>query len=60
MFEPYQLFVDVSGVSYCLLKPMPVGFWLAIRVSYVPQLHVFSTANLRRMLCIGKITLGPA
>lgn len=59
MIEAYQLYVDVNGVHYVLLKELREGFfWLALRVSYVPQLQLFSVANLRRMQLVGKVRLG--
>jgi hypothetical protein len=58
MIEPFQMYVDVTGTSWVLLKELRGGFfWLGLRVSYVPHLKIFSIGNLRRMQLLGKLRL---
>ena len=56
--QRWQMFEDSQGRSYILADELPSGLWLALAVSPVPELKVFSSANLKRMHLIGQVCFG--
>lgn len=58
MIAPFQVFRDCAGVGWIAVRELPQGFfWLCLRASWVPELKLFSVANLRRMTLIGEVKL---